>query len=328
MRLVHAVLALFLLSLTAVGALADEGTKVREYEEYGIIAEKGGILIGRGAFIVEPGFQYTHLESQRLDITGFSVLPALVIGMIQVEKVKRDIFVPSLSLKYGILDSLEFDVKIPYSFRQNEYTLGQEDSTVNTDVSSSGIGDIEGALFFQLLRERAGIPDVLLNVRVKSDTGKSPFDIETETIDGVPVPVSELPQGSGFWAVEPSFTLVKSSDPAAVFFNAGYFWHIKRDIDGVGEVDPSDSINFSIGAAYALNEKFSLSTTYEQKLFTEAEVEGETLPETDINVASLIFGGSYILGDRTSFSVTVSIGLTPEAPDVQLTFRMPIFILK
>lgn len=314
-------LALILATFFTSNVFAQDEPRKRGYEEYGIVAEAGGILVGKGSLIVEPQLQYTHMESQRLDISGFTILPALVVGLLQVEKVRRDILTPSLTFKYGILDSLEFDLKIPYSFRKNEYNIGSGEDSQNKNVNDSGIGDIEGAFLVQLAREKGAMPDILASVRVKSDTGEDPFGLSTETIQGIPIPDDELPNGSGFWAVEPSFTFVKTADPAVLFLNIGYFWHIERHIKHVGDVDPGDSFNFSIGSSFALNDKFILSTAYEQKWFTEASIDGHKQKNTDINVGSLIFGGSYVTSDRSSINISVSIGMTDDSPDTQFNLR-------
>jgi hypothetical protein len=229
-----------------------------------------------------------------------------------------------LTFKYGILDPLEFDLKIPYSFRKNEFNIGSGADSENRDVSDSGIGDVEGSFLYQLATEKGARPDIIANLRVKSDTGKDPFGLASETVQGIPIPKDELPNGSGFWAVEPSFTFVYTTDPAVVFFNLGYFWHIKRSIDNVGDVDPSDSLNFSIGSSFALNERFILSTAYDQKWFTEASINGANQEDTDINIGTIIFGGSYVTSNKSSINLSVSIGMTPDSPDTQLNLRYSI----
>ena len=172
-------LALMLATFFTSIAFAQDEPKKRGYEEFGIVAEAGGVLIGKGSLIVEPVLQYTHIDSQRLDITGYRNHAVFIIGFIQVQKIKRDILTPSLTFKYGILDSLEFDLKVPYSFRKNEFNIGTAvTDTENKEVSDSGIGDIEGSFLWQLASEKGARPDIIANLRVKSDTGKDPFGLE------------------------------------------------------------------------------------------------------------------------------------------------------
>jgi len=311
--------------ISNVFAQEKETQKQKYYEEYGVVAEKGGILVGKGAFIVEPGFEYTHIDSQNLNITGFSVLPSLIIGLIQVQKIERNIWTPSVSLKYGIFDALEVDLKVPFSYRTSEYNIGSGVDSVEENINDVGLGDIEGTFRTQLAHQREFGWDILAAIRVKSDTGKDFSDIRTKTVQGQEVPDDELPMGSGFWAVEPSFTFVKAVDPAVIFISLGYFWHIERDISGIGDVDPGDSIKFSLGSAFALSDKIVLSTSFEQQFFTESDIENlGDVDDSDITVASLIFGGTYVLDTQKSVNISVSIGMTDDSPDVQVGVRVPI----
>lgn len=311
-------------ALLMVGLLVSAAAAAEEKVEPSIVVEKGGVLVGKGKLIFEPSFQYTHITTQRLDVTGFTVLPTFVVGIIQIEKIKRDILVPAVTLKYGITDAIELDVRVPYLARFDKYTIGAAPDRIIRRTEEHGIGDVEGALLVHLLRERGARPDVIGSVRVKSRTGKDPYGIPTEEISGSVIPL-DLPLGSGHWAVEPGVTIVKSADPAVIFVNASYFYHIKRDVGhGIGTVDPSDSINYSLGVAYALSDKVALSTAFEQKFYSRAKVEGEKLAETDVNTAMLLIGTSYALGSKTAVSLTLGIGLTEDSPDLQISLRMPI----
>jgi len=326
-KLFSLLLIFIILSLT----ISDVSAEERKFAaalvvETGIVGEKGGILLGKGKLIFEPGFSYTHVTSNKLDITGFTVLPSLIIGIIQVEKIKRDILVPSMTFKYGITDSFEFDLKIPYFVRHDKIIFGVEPDRVEDKVSESGIGDIEAVILKQLVHEKGAIPDIVSSIKIKSPSGKEPYNLPTRVEGNFTIP-EELPLGSGHWAVEPGLTFVKTSDPAILFANISYFWHIKKDVGGIGTVDPGDSINYSLGLAYALNEKLAVSTSFEQKFFTSNTVDGHEQVESDINVASLLFGSSYLFSDKSALNLTFQIGLTPDSPDFQITMQVPISIL-
>jgi hypothetical protein len=295
--------------------------------ESGVLAEKGGILIGKGKFIFDPELAYTHTSTNKLDITGFTILPTIIIGLIQVERIKRDILNPSVTFKYGILENLEFDLKVPYIIRTDKYAFGVSPDTQSRTVQSSNIGDVEGVFLYQLMNERGSRPDIVANLKIKTITGKDPYDLPTETILGNTI-TTTLPTGSGNWALEPGFTFVKTSDPAIFFANISYFWHIEKDIGGaIGKVDPGDSFNYSLGLAYALSERLVLSTTFDQKFFTRTKINGIKQDETDINISQLSFGTSFAFHEKRSLSLTVGIGLTPNSPDVQIAIKMPIKVL-
>jgi len=263
------------------------------------------------------------------------VLPNLLVGFIQIQKIRRDILVPSLSIRAGVTDAFEMNIRIPYAFRFDRYTVEAEAGAGNvppetTKVDEDGLGDIEGGFTIHALKEKGSRPQVLLGLKVKSRTGKDAYGLEFEEVVGKTIP-KELPLGSGHWALEPSLTLVKTVDPAVLFFNTSYFFHLKRDtnIPGVGTVDPGDSFNYSFGMAYALNDKLALSTAFEQKFFTSTEQEVSRndfadIPNSDITLANLLFGGTYIFTDTLSANVSLGIGLTEDSPDLQIGFKLPM----
>jgi hypothetical protein len=81
--------------------------------------------------------------------------------------------------------------------------------------------------------------------------------------------------------------------------------------------------------AYALNDKLAVSTAFEQKVFSEAKQEvarGEffDITNSDIVLATLMFGGTYILTDTYSINVSVGIGLTEDSPDLQVGVKFPM----
>lgn len=323
--------------LTVVTGVAYCQDEEQEKVQPGLLTEKGAVLVGRRSFVVEPGFQYTNISSNRLDVTGVSVLPALVIGIIEVEKIRRDILTPSLTFRLGLTEAFEFNLKIPYVARYDRYTFGASSSGTDSTpdrsserVDETGLGDIEGGLLVHLLKEEGAWPGVMAGLRVKTRTGKDPYNLNTKNVSAGRNVTTELPLGSGHWGLEPSLTLVKTADPAVFFLNLGYFDHIEtdpgaRDSSGrdIGTVDPSDSVNISFGLAYALNDKFALSTAYEQKFYNKTEVDGRKIAETDITTASLNFGGTYLFTNKVSLNVSVSIGLTPDSPDTQVSFKVP-----
>jgi hypothetical protein len=290
-------------------------------------------MMGRRSISIEPGIDYTHISTNQLDITGFSVLPNLVVGLIQVQKTRRDILVPSLTIRAGVTDAFEVNLRIPYTIRYDRVTLGAESDEAGPEserIDENGIGDIEGGFLIHMLKEKQNRPQMLFGLKVKSRTGKDPYGLDFEEVVGEQVP-TELPLGSGHWALEPSLTFVKTADPAVLFFNFGYFIHLKRDIHkpGVGTVDPGDSINYSFGMAYALNDKVALGTSFEQKFFSKTEQEVargdfEKIPNTDITLATLSFGGTYILTDTLSANLSVGIGLTEDSPDLQVGLKFPM----
>ena len=303
---------------------AKESSMIQET----ILIEKGGVLLPQGAWVIEPGFQYSNTSRTRISISGFTLLETIVIGKIITEDIERNIISPFVNFRVGLTDYLQIELNIPWLYRMDNelFVVGPagEDFADRT-VRESHIGDIEIGLNYQLLRERGIIPDIVMNMRGKTRTGKDPYGLETEIVPGLNSErPSELPSGSGHYGLSVGFTFVKASDPAAFYGNIGYFFNFEREIGGsVGTVNPGDSLEFSGGMAYALNEKLSTSISFQQRFTFKTEQNGVKIIASDVNVGSILFGISYALTDRTALSISVAAGLSKDAPDLTLGVRVP-----
>jgi len=271
------------------------------------LIQKGGILLPRGKLQIEPAFTYAHVSANRISILGYTILPVLVIGEISSEKVKRDIFIQSVTGRYGLRDNLQLELKIPY---RQQYERISVSDTSETTRSLSGLGDIEGGVYYQFAYERGAFPDMILGLSVKSKTGKSPYG-------------RDIGLGTGHWAVKTSMVAVKSSDPGIIFAGLGYTWNIKRDISGYGEVDPGDTFSYNLGYAFALNYQLALSFQLEHLITTKMLIDNRSVAGSFTNVANFKYGLTWSISKNLSCDVTVSQGLTEDSPDFSLEVRFP-----
>ncbi len=295
-----------------------------------LLLEKGGVLLPRHTLVVEPGLQYSHTSRTRISISGFTIFQAIVIGNIVSEDVERDILTGFVNLRYGLTNRVQLELKAPYLYREDEevFAVGPSgEDMVKRDVDENGLGDIEGSILWHAIRENSYTPDIVFYLRGKSRTGKDPYGLRTKEIEGRNR-YTELALGSGHWGLSAGANIIKASDPAVLFFNLGYFYNFERNVGrqaGVdyGRVKPGDSVEFGLGMAYALNERLSSSLSYQQRFSFEAEQNDDEIIDTDANAASLYFGSSYALSDRTAVSLSVGVGLTDDAPDTTLEIRVP-----
>lgn len=291
------------------------------------------VLTPPGKFILEPSVQYTHSSDARIAISGFTIIPALTVGVIDVRSVNRDFWTFGLTGRYGITPRFETEIKLPWVYRTDS-TLARPIATPTTadtefHTSGSGIGDIEIAARYQIT-ERP--PFYIGYLRFKSRTGDGPFDVAlTQPAAGVTLE-DELPTGTGFYALQPGITMLVPSDPAVFFGGVSYIWNIKRDIDGVdaggtpvGTFDPGDGVNFNFGMGLSINDRASFSLGYDHSTFLKNKRNGQTIENTQTQqVGSVLFGLSYRLSLASSMNLTLGIGATEAAPDLTLALRLPI----
>ncbi|MCY1454369.1 hypothetical protein D9M71_714310 [compost metagenome] len=94
------------------------------------------------------------------------------------------------------------------------------------------------------------------------------------------------------------------------------------------DVEPGDSINFSMGFAYALSYDVSLATSYQMaySLAPTYKFQGANLEGTE-QTSSIM---NFSLGLRTSpdyiVNVNAGFGMTEDSPDVLLGLSVPLDI--
>lgn len=317
------------------------------------IFQQPGVLTPKGRFILEPAYQFGYSSVNRVALVGYTVIPAILIGLIDARQVKETTQIGWLTGRYGITDRMEVEIRVPYVYQHTD-TVSREIFTGSaTDVafgsSGSGLGDVEGTLRYQL---NVGGPDKAYYVgwlRVKSNTGKDPFEVTTDCINrcvesvinevdlsatGTGLPLHQ-PSGTGFWAIQPGVTWLYPTDPVVFFGNLSYLYNIPRDnvsrhillggTEFLGKIKPGDVADVSIGMGLSLNEKASMSIGYDQSFIGVTKQNNHTVPGSVKTVqGTLLIGGSWRINDKRTLNFTLGVGVTRDTPDVTVTVRVPM----
>lgn len=297
------------------------------------VPEGQGVLTPAGRMVLDSSFEYTSSSTNRLVFRGIELVPGIQIGLIEASDADRTTLITTLGARYGLTNRLELEARLPALYRWDRIEVAQQrdEGIVRTiALKERDIGDLEFALRYQLNRPRGQNPIWVANLRVKSDTGKSPFEV---TYDEFGV-ATGLSTGSGFWAVQPGISMLLPSDPAVIFGSLGYLYHIPRNIDRdiggafIGRVDPGDAISGNLGFGFALNPRFSFSMGYRHSYIMPStqEIGGSVERSNRAHVGSFTFGMSYRLSQRQSVNFGFEFGATADAPDVAVTVRFPLSI--
>lgn len=297
------------------------------------VPEGQGVLTPAGRMVLDSSFEYTSSSTNRLVFRGIELVPGIQIGLIEASDADRTTLITTIGARYGLTNRLELEARVPALYRWDRIEVAQQrdEGIVRTiALKERDIGDVEFALRYQLNRPRGQNPIWVANLRVKSDTGKSPFEV---TYDEFGV-ATGLSTGSGFWAVQPGISMLLPSDPAVIFGSLGYLYHIPRNIDReiggafIGRVDPGDAISGNLGFGFALNPRFSFSMGYRHSYIfpSTQEIGGNVERSNRAHVGSFTFGMSYRLSQRQSVNFGFEFGATADAPDVAVTVRFPLGI--
>ena len=310
------------------------------------IFEQPGVLTPRGKFVLEPSAQFGYSSSNRVALVGYTIIPALLIGLIDVREVKRNTFTAALTGRTGITNRFEVEARIPYVYRSDS-TVSRELFTGTAvervfDTSGKKLGDVELAARYQLNDGGADKSYYVAGLRFKSRTGRDPFSVVTDCVrrcvgenaTGTGLPL-DLPTGSGFYSLQPSLTWLFPSDPAVFFGSISYLRSFKRhDVsrllrDGLreplGTVEPGKIFGINFGIGLALNEKGSLSLGYDHSTIGRTRQNGTVVPgAVRTQLGTLLMGYSYRLAKDRTLNISVGAGLTRDTPDVSLSVRLPM----
>lgn len=308
--------------------------------------EQPGVLTAQGHYVLEPSLQFGYSSSNRVALVGYTIIPALLIGLVDIRELKRNTLTATLTGRYGVGPRTELELKVPYVYRSDS-TVSREILTGTGvdrafDTSGKALGDIELALRHQFRRKAADQAYFVGGLRLKTRSGKDPFDVVTDCVTrcvgpdatGTGLPL-QLPTGSGFYALQPSLTWLYPSDPAILFGSVSYLHNFRRSgvmrqvLNGqsepLGTVAPGGVVGFNFGLGLALNDKLAMSLGYDHSSIARTRQNGQPVPgSVRTQLGTLLLGMSYRLSDRRTVNVAVGAGLTRDTPDVQLSVRLPV----
>lgn len=309
------------------------------------IFETPGVLTPRGKFVLEPSYQFGYSSTDRVALIGYTIIPALLIGLIDVRQVRTATQTAEMTVRYGITNRLEAEVRVPYVDGHTDTTSREIFTGSATDqvftTNGKGIGDVEATLRYQFNNGGADRAYYVGWLRFKSRTGTDPFEVTTDCVQrciqnttGTGLPL-EMPTGSGFYSLQPGLTWLYPSDPVVFFGNVSYLHNFPRDnvsltlVGGakqpLGNVDVGDVYDASVGMGLALNDRALISFGYDQSFVGATKANGRTLPgSTRTVLGSLLIGGSYKINDHRTLNVALGVGVTRDTPDVTVTARLPM----
>ena len=299
------------------------------------IPHEQGVLTPTGQLVFDPSIEYTRSSANRLVFRGIELIPGIQIGLIEATDADRDTVVGTAALRYGLTDRLEVEARLPYLYRNDRIEVVQqrdEGIVRNIRLKGNGIGDAEMTLRYQLNRARPLKPIWIASLRVKSNTGKGPYEIPFDEF-GVATGVAT---GSGFWGIQPGISFLLPSDPVVIYGGLSYFYHKPREIDReigdvlIGRVDPGDAIGVNTGFGFALNPRFSFSLGYRHNYIfpSESEVGDTTQRSNKLHIGQLNFGMSYRVTQKQTINLGFEFGVTEDAPDVSITLRSPFVLTR
>jgi hypothetical protein len=308
------------------------------------IFDQPGVLTPRGKVVVEPSLQYGYSSNNRVALVGYTVVPALLIGLVDVRQVKRNTLTGAVAVRYGLTSRFEVEGKLPYVYRSDSTVSREIFTGTATDsvfeATGKGIGDVEVTGRYQLADGNANRPYLIGSLRVKSRTGRDPFDVVTDCITrcvgnttGTGQPL-DLATGSGFYSMQPGLTWLYPSDPAVFFGSFTYEHNFKRtgvsrrvlngETEFIGDIKAGDVLGMNVGMGLALNDRSSFSIGVDLSSIGRTKQNGIAVPgSVRTQLGSLLLGYSHRYAENRFINVSVGAGLTRDTPDLTINLRLP-----
>ncbi|WP_328796934.1 hypothetical protein [Luteimonas deserti] len=327
---------------------AEDAQRAREAESRSVadVKQQSTALFNR-RLTLENGLSYNRYDRKQVTLNGFLALDAIFLGNIAIENVESDTVNYNFAARWGVSPRLSLNLDVPYIARKTVYQKGGAGGAAaaiaQEQTDGAGLGDISASANWKLFGERGAWPETVLNVGVTAPTGREPYGIPWRVLErdednfirfAVP---EEQPTGNGLWQATVGLSAVKTTDPAILFGNVGYVHSFARnfgDLDNnpltvnPGRVALGDAFYFGAGLAFAFNERTSLSIAFSDRLSARARTRYEggdwvKLIGSDANAATMSLGVTHAMTPSATFVGVLGIGLTPDAPDFNLTVKVP-----
>lgn len=327
----------------AIGTTQKAAQPARTEAENAVVQREHAPLFDR-KLTLDWGISDTYYDRRQLQLSGFLALDAIFLGNINLGETKSHQVMADLDARYGLTDRISFDVDVPYVYRHSNFIVGgaggASSALSDASGSSSAIGDVNFGVYYQFLKESGNWPDVVGSIRLKAPTGTSPFGIKLVQVDPNNtslVAPTKLPTGTGFWNLTAGVSVLKTYDPVVLFGSVSYTYNLARsfsDISSVqGQTEPAkvklgDVIQWGAGVALAFSEKDSASVSYTMAIEPESETQvsgqgWQKVPGSETVAAAVNFGLNHVVNKHLTINGSVSIGLTPDAPNFVVGVRFP-----
>lgn len=320
-----------------VGQKPEQADRTKEVAQ---IFEQPGVLTPKGHTVLEPGLQFAYSSSSQVALSGYTIIPALLIGVVDVREVKRETWTGTLTGRYGVTNRLEVEMRVPYVYRRDS-TLARPIATGSSsdflyETSTSRLGDIELTGRYQFNDGGADKPYYVGSLKFKSRTGLDPFETKKFVVplSGGQLLDADLPTGSGFYSLTPGLTFLLPNDPIVVFGGISYTYNFKRNnvttqtstgTQTIGDVKAGNILGFNFGMGLALNEKSSISFGYDHSIVGRTRINAENAPKSQrVHLGTFLVGYSHRLAPNKTLNLSLGIGTTRDAPDTQLSLRIPV----
>lgn len=323
------------------GPPAEEQQARRALQTALPLSTTGGVLTPKGQVQISPTLGFDYTSQNQLGVNGFQIIPGITFGNVFVNRVEQNVVTAGATIRVGVTDRLELNARIPYVYNSTSTTslipVGANATQLSTGATNNNIGDVQVGASYQLNAGLEGWPIFIANATFKTVTGTSPYEVPIFTINdpngqflrGI---ARRAPTGTGFYSIAPSLTVIYPTAPGTLFANLLYTNTLSRRVslrstDGGPSIPldltPGQSVGLTLGVGFALNDRASLSLSYQQQYVFSSEQNGQDIRGSSYSFGSFNFGIGYELSERTRINANIGIGVGPNTPAARILVEIP-----
>lgn len=307
------------------------------------LSQSGGVLTPKGSLVIEPSLQYFYYNTNQINVNGFTIIPGITFGNLNINKVNENLSTEEITFRYGLTNRSDIYVQIPFDAGYNTtitspVLVGQNVGPIAVSAHAFNLGDIQFGGSYQLNKGSDSVPTFVANLNFKTITGTSPFGVPiftTNSPEGIYLQGvdRQLPTGTGFYQLQPSVTVLYPISPVILFANLKYIYNFSKTVSiqsasgGTAtpeELQPGNGVGLSFGMGFSLNDRTSFSIGYEEDQYFNQKENGTSIKGTAYDVGSFNFGLGFQVTHSISADIGVGIGVGPNAPAAQIVVRLPI----
>jgi len=305
------------------------------------LSNSGGVLTPKGQFVIDPSIEYDYWSQNQLGVNGFQIIPGITFGNIFANRVEQNITTAAVTGRYGITDRLEINLKVPFVYNTGStislIPVGTTPEELTVNATGVGIGDIQAGASYQFNSGDNGWPIFVGNLLFKTATGTSPFQVPIITVndpngeflEGQP---KQLATGTGFYAVEPSLTVLLPTAPGVLFANLQDIHNFGQTVDiqsaqggppTAAFLQPGENPAITFGVGFALNDRAALTFSYQQEHVFTAYENHQAIAGSPYSFGTFNFGLGYQISQSTRLNLSVGIGAGQNAPVAKVLLELP-----
>jgi hypothetical protein len=305
------------------------------------LSSTGGVLTPKGQIVIDPSIEFDYWAQNQLGVNGFQIIPGITFGNIFVNRFEQYVTTGAVTVRAGLTDRIEVNAKIPYVYNTGTTTslipVGVNAQLLTFNASGASIGDLQFGASYQINSGENGWPILIGNGLFKTATGVSPFEVPIVTSNdpnssfliGLP---KRLATGTGFYALEPSLTVLLPTPPGVLFGNLLYIHNLGRTQNIQNpqggpatpvDLQPGEAIAATFGVGFSLSDRAALTLSYQQEHVFTAFANGQAVNGSPYSFGTFNFGLGYQLSQSTRLNLSVGIGAGPNTPVAKVLFEIP-----